>query len=74
MKVERWTTCDEVDERSMPESIGGMGGWVHGHTWYEYLDAVCLGKDDPKLKYTRPCANLSSRARSAAAEMNTSRA
>ena len=51
MKVVEWIGYDEMERRKLPGSIGGTGGWVHGQTWPEYLDAMCLSNDDPHLPY-----------------------
>lgn len=37
-RVIRWIAYD--DSGAYPESIGGMGGWVKGSGWDEYIDAI----------------------------------
>lgn len=36
MKVTKWLTFDESE--NLTESCGGMGGWVNGHKWEDYIE------------------------------------
>ena len=38
MKVVDWISYEASE--GMPESIGSMGGWVHGQGWEEYMDRM----------------------------------
>lgn len=46
IKVVDWIGYDDANEYE--ESIGGMGGWVKGHKWPDYIDAI---KDEFKPYY-----------------------
>ncbi len=36
LHVVEWISCKEADERGLSD-MGGMGGWVQGENWNEYL-------------------------------------
>lgn len=36
LRVVDWLSLDEITEE-MKESCGGLGGWVSGHKWDEYI-------------------------------------
>ena len=46
MKVVDWISYDESEKHEA--SIGGLGGWVDGEKWDEYIDGI---RDDVKEYY-----------------------
>lgn len=59
MKIIEWISYEEMERRELKSSIGGMGGWVHGQQWPEYLagvlpdDKVHLGIEGPRYEALR---------------------
>lgn len=45
IRVESWANYDDVEVRKLPQSCGGMGGWVQErNSWNEYLERIPEGQ------------------------------